>query len=680
MKKLIIFLFIIFSCVIVIAQNVVNRSSDVVTVQDGNLFAKNSFRPAIFLDTTAANNSVTTLDSCGKLIFTYTDNAYWERACNPKRWLRIAKSDEIYWQVNSTILSPKSSYYTKVTAPTTSNSGFSDWPYIGGVLSRSAFGVYGKEPSIDILIDSTSFLQAGNLSFRSNKIATGGLLDKFPRLPSAVFGTNAYAVIQANAFQNGGPWTSTIEMYLGDSTGNNTNVPFAASGPGVHFFGNRTYFTAESKEALYFGTAINRVNNLTLGNLNTFFAGNLNNLPAYLLNMPRLSIDTTTNKVVVRNTTTGAINDMYWPTTGGTGISTLNTLTGATQTFAPGTAGTDFAISSLGTTHTFDIPSASATARGLITTGVQTIAGAKTWSGNAVFNGAASVQVGGTVNGVLNIASSAASIRGGIHLSGNNPRYFSTTGSLLFSYDGTNTSGVAGSGARWFFGGGSNPTAIVDILAGTTTVPSLRISLGVDQTTSLTGSFDYDDPSGIARLAFTPAGSTKKRFVLSNDVAPSNGQIPVGNGTDYTVANITSSGGTIVVTNGSGTINVETALTMSQGTYAATLTGTANVDGAAVTGTNLYYTRIGNQITVRGVITVDPTTAGLTTTLRISLPVASALTATQQLSGGGNGSSIGATFGTILADATNDAAEFNFINGSATGSTTYTIWFTYEVL
>jgi hypothetical protein len=52
---------------------------------------------------------------------------------------------------------------------------------------------------------------------------------------------------------------------------------------------------------------------------------------------------------------------------GGGGITTLNTLTALTQTFATGTSGTDFNISSATSTHTFNIPSASATNRGLLT-------------------------------------------------------------------------------------------------------------------------------------------------------------------------------------------------------------------------------------------------------------------------------------------------------------------------
>lgn len=53
-------------------------------------------------------------------------------------------------------------------------------------------------------------------------------------------------------------------------------------------------------------------------------------------------------------------------TGGGGGIGTLNGLIAASQTFAVGTAGTDFGINSVGSVHTFNIPSASASNRGLL--------------------------------------------------------------------------------------------------------------------------------------------------------------------------------------------------------------------------------------------------------------------------------------------------------------------------
>jgi hypothetical protein len=61
----------------------------------------------------------------------------------------------------------------------------------------------------------------------------------------------------------------------------------------------------------------------------------------------------------------------------GAGITTLNTLTALSQTFAVGTAGTDFNIASATSTHTINCPTASATIRGCISTADWTIFNAK---------------------------------------------------------------------------------------------------------------------------------------------------------------------------------------------------------------------------------------------------------------------------------------------------------------
>ena len=50
----------------------------------------------------------------------------------------------------------------------------------------------------------------------------------------------------------------------------------------------------------------------------------------------------------------------------GTGITAINSLTGAAQTIGVGTSGTDFAISSSGTAHTLNLPTASASNRGAL--------------------------------------------------------------------------------------------------------------------------------------------------------------------------------------------------------------------------------------------------------------------------------------------------------------------------
>ncbi len=96
---------------------------------------------------------------------------------------------------------------------------------------------------------------------------------------------------------------------------------------------------------------------------------------------------------------------------GGSGISTLNTLSGSVQTFATGTSGSDFGISSSGTTHTFNIPDASGANRGLVTTGTQTIAGTKTFTSNLTYGGAVQSSSGATLSNLY--VTGAASVVNG---------------------------------------------------------------------------------------------------------------------------------------------------------------------------------------------------------------------------------------------------------------------------
>lgn len=87
--------------------------------------------------------------------------------------------------------------------------------------------------------------------------------------------------------------------------------------------------------------------------------------------------------LLVYNTSTNAFNVNV-----GTAASpSWSTLSLGSATYETGTSGTDFNISNSGSAYIFHIPDAAAGARGLITTGTQTIAGAKTLTGATTVSG-----------------------------------------------------------------------------------------------------------------------------------------------------------------------------------------------------------------------------------------------------------------------------------------------------
>lgn len=115
----------------------------------------------------------------------------------------------------------------------------------------------------------------------------------------------------------------------------------------------------------------------------------------------------------------------------------------------------------------------------------------------------------------------------------------------------------------------------------------------------------------------------------------------------------------------------------TSGSYTPTLTNVTNV--AASTAYACQWTRVDNDVTVFGRCDVDPT-AGGSTTLDISLPVASDLIATENLSG--IATAISPTVSTsagIFADTTNDRATMRWVT---TETANHSLWFhlSYKIL
>jgi hypothetical protein len=188
------------------------------------------------------------------------------------------------------------------------------------------------------------------------------------------------------------------------------------------------------------------------------------------------------------------------------GIAALNGLTANTQYFATGTTGTDFNISSVLDTHTFNIPSASATARGLITTGSQTIAGTKTFSNNLIVNS----QV--AINDLLSILWPGG---GGIQIDPSSTEIKISTASGNNGY--VNFTRSSGTGNNRWFTGFFGSTNADDYKIYNYGISSLALSIGISNnivtipnqlklgSTITNGTYTYTLPSATGTLALTSA-------------------------------------------------------------------------------------------------------------------------------------------------------------------------------
>lgn len=99
-------------------------------------------------------------------------------------------------------------------------------------------------------------------------------------------------------------------------------------------------------------------------------------------------------------------------------------------------------------------------------------------------------------------------------------------------------------------------------------------------------------------------------------------------------------------------------LLITSGRWTPTLTNTTNIDGS--TAHECHYMRIGNQVLVSGLVEINPTAAAATV-LKMSLPISSDFTVTEDCSG--NISFVGSstsTAGSVVPDLTTNELYFTF--------------------
>ncbi len=151
----------------------------------------------------------------------------------------------------------------------------------------------------------------------------------------------------------------------------------------------------------------------------------------------------------------------------GAGLQSVNGLSTTTQFLVVGSSGIDFNISSSVNTHTFNIPSASATNRGLVTTSTQTFAGDKTFSGAVTISGTSTlanvsstnITASGFVNAGNLVVSGTSTLAGASHT------FISNSGNSMLQ--GVSSTNVSASG---FVNGGSLSISGASALSGGLTV------------------------------------------------------------------------------------------------------------------------------------------------------------------------------------------------------------------
>jgi len=237
----------------------------------------------------------------------------------------------------------------------------------------------------------------------------------------------------------------------------------------------------------------------------------------------------------------------------------------------------------------------------------------------------------------------------------------------------SNTGNAFGS---MFIGGATTPTARLHLEAGTSSRSPFKLTAtsSVLLTTAEQGAMEINS-SG--QLFFSPTNSNRRQFVYSNVTTPSNGFLPIGNGTDFTLANITSPNGTVTITNGAGSIGIDVVSPGTSGTYTPTFTDVANVPTSSII--SARYIQVGNTVDVTVAFSFTATLAATNTQIGISLPPGLASNFGGVFEAGGLAGERDGAIGNVTSDPTNDRVQVNWTSETNTASN-MTVNFKYTII
>ncbi|WP_413942835.1 hypothetical protein [Bdellovibrio sp. HCB-162] len=355
----------------------------------------------------------------------------------------------------------------------------------------------------------------------------------------------------------------------------------------------------------------------------------------------------------------------------GAGLTSLGGQTGSTQSFAIGTAGAAPAWSSASDTHTLNIPMASAagTTAGLLSKTDYDAFNTKQPAGNYVTALTGDVTATGPGSVAATIAANAVTtgkiLDGTILGSDLNFTGVNTATTGFAMVDSTNkfyefACSTVGHVPTWTAAGfacqaqtapgalqtsGGTMTGMLTLATGTTTLSPMRIPAGTLVTTPVSGNIE----SNGTNLYWTNSTPARQRVVSYPDANAANGQLLIGNGTGFSLANITAGSG-ITVTNSAGGITI--AASGGGGTVTSVTSANTDISVATTTTTpvlTLNSSAVGGSATYASKIAKLDAGGLLDTTMLPNHDVSKLTTGVLPIARGGtNNGSLGVTAGGIL--------------------------------